>query len=95
VRFGDAAVRTPCEDSSGRRDPVTLLMARPARLAKPPVAWPRPAPLLFAVFQLPFATMALLSVLSGNPAENERLPRRDTTRASWFDPPRRAVVDFM
>jgi putative spermidine/putrescine transport system permease protein len=52
--------------------PGTLPAPRPARPAVSPIAWlVGPALLLFVVFfVLPFGTMAVLSVLSGNPVQN-------------------------
>jgi putative spermidine/putrescine transport system permease protein len=52
--------------------PATRLMPRPQRPAVSPIAWlVGPALLLFVTFfVLPFAVMAVLSVLSGNPAQN-------------------------
>ena len=52
--------------------PGTVPTPRPARPAVSPIAWlVGPALLLFVVFfVLPFGTMAVLSVLSGNPVQN-------------------------
>ncbi len=51
---------------------VTLPLPRPAQPSVSPIAWlVGPALLLFVIFfVLPFAVMAVLSVLSGNPAQN-------------------------
>ncbi|HEX2890547.1 ABC transporter permease [Vineibacter terrae] len=52
--------------------PATRLTPRPQRPAVSPIAWlVGPALLLFVIFfVLPFAVMAVLSLLSGNPAQN-------------------------